>query len=103
MVLYNRFFRCIDFGKVCDGTRSAENEIDNAMGMGLEIVTPIDIRERLLLKIADGLNIKKIKEKLHFNRLDCLILLLLRVLCLLLVDYQFDLVISPNWKFQLEL
>jgi agmatinase len=41
--------------------------------MGLEIITPIDIRERGLLKIADGVKSKKNNGKSYISiDLDCL-------------------------------
>ena len=67
--------RCIDFGKsMLIGTRSAEHEeLINASGVGLEIITPIDIRERGLLKIADVIKSKKNNGKIYISiDLDCL-------------------------------
>jgi agmatinase len=68
-------FRCIDFGKsMLIGTRSAEHEeLINASGVGLEIITPIDIRERGLLRIADVIKSKKNNGKIYISiDLDCL-------------------------------
>lgn len=67
--------RCIDFGKsMLIGTRSAEHEeLINASGVGLEIITPLDIRERGLLKIADVVKSKKNNGKIYISiDLDCL-------------------------------
>ena len=83
-------------------------ELINASGVGLEIITPIDIRERGLLKIADVIKSKKNNGKIYISiDLDCLDPAFAPGVSVPspcgLSSMLLILFISPNWQFPLEL
>ena len=67
--------RSIDFeNSMLIGTRSAEaEELENAYQVGLEVITPVDIEELGILKIADKIRSKNNNGKRYISiDLDCL-------------------------------
>jgi agmatinase len=67
--------RSIDFeNSMLIGTRSAEaEELENAYKVGLEVITPVDIEELGILKIADRIRSKNNNGKRYISiDLDCL-------------------------------
>jgi agmatinase len=67
--------RWIDFNEsILIGTRSAEQEeLENALKVGLDIVTPLDINELGIVKIMDKVKAKSNKGKKYISiDLDCL-------------------------------
>lgn len=67
--------RWIDFNEsILIGTRSAEpEELENALKVGLNIVTPLDINELGIVKIMDKVKAKSNKGKKYISiDLDCL-------------------------------
>ena len=67
--------RSIDFQKsMLIGTRAAEaEELENAHKVGLEVITPIDIEEVGILKVADKIRSKNNNGKKYISiDLDCL-------------------------------
>ena len=67
--------RWVDFNEsILIGTRSAEpEELENALKVGLDIVTPLDINELGIVKIMDKVKAKSNKGKKYISiDLDCL-------------------------------
>jgi agmatinase len=67
--------RCINFeNSMLIGTRAAEaEELENAYKVGLEVITPVDVEELGILKIADKIRSRNNNTKKYISiDLDCL-------------------------------